>query len=168
MENSLKKKLVADWFESYSHDIYLFIRNKIKNHSQAQDILQDTFVAALKSVNTFKEQSAPKSWLMAIAKRKVVDYFRSNATVFIAEDNTEEADTTDFHVLDNPAFISKYKRALASLPRQWRKILTARYIEGKTSEEICNEYEISKENYWQIIHRAKLLVKEKVSLFDIF
>lgn len=168
MENSSKRKLVADWFESYSDDLYLFIRNKINNHSVAQDIMQDTFVAALKNVHTFKEQSSPKSWLMAIAKRKIIDYFRSYATVFISEESAEEADPEELHMLDNPVFVSKYNRALASLPRQWRKILTARYIDGKKAEEICNEYAISKENYWQIMHRAKLFVKQKISSLDIF
>lgn len=168
MDNSLKRKLIAEWFVSYSDDIYLFIRNKINNQTIAQDILQDTFVAALNNINTFKDVNSPKGWLIAIAKRKIIDYFRGNMQTFFPEENTQHADTDDLNMLDNPAFISKYKRALASLPRVWRKILTARYIDGKKAEEICREYAISKENYWQIIRRAKLAVKEKISLFDIF
>ena len=43
---------------------------------QAQDLVQDTFLAALKSMKNFKGEASERTWLISILKRKIIDHYR--------------------------------------------------------------------------------------------
>jgi RNA polymerase sigma-70 factor (ECF subfamily) len=47
-------------------------------------------------------------------------------------------------------------------PKKWNLCVKLKYLSGKRGEEICQELEISTSNYWQIIHRAKLQLRDCV------
>ena len=49
---------------------------------------------------------------------------------------------------------------LDKLPENWNFIVQAKYLLKKKSAEACQEIGISQTNYWQITHRAKLLLRE--------
>jgi RNA polymerase sigma-70 factor (ECF subfamily) len=51
---------------------------------------------------------------------------------------------------------------LNELPEKWNLALTYKYLTNKKTEEICQELNLATTNYWQIVHRAKLLLKKSV------
>ncbi len=167
MEPTNNRREFANWFISFYDEMYSYALKSVKNAMYAQDILQETFLAAMQGYDVFKKQSSARTWLYAILRKKIVDHYRkTNSAETDIEENKESESVEDFHLLDDPDFLRIYKRALASLPRLWRKVLLAKYFEEKNSAEICELYNISKENYWQIMRRAKLLLKDKLIAFN--
>lgn len=63
-------------YNMYSKDIYKFVVSLTLNHEAAEDIMQNTFVSAIKSLNTFKGHSSVKTWLIGIAKNEYYTYIR--------------------------------------------------------------------------------------------
>ena len=64
------------------------------------------------------------------------------------------------HLLDDINFQRLLEECLNALPEHWNIAVKLKYLLSKKGEEICQELEISRSNYWQIIHRAKLQLRE--------
>ena len=67
-----------EWVDRYGDYLYRFALARITDPDRAGDLVQETFLAALKSRGNFKRQSAPKTWLTAILKHKIIDYLRKS------------------------------------------------------------------------------------------
>ena len=63
-------KEISQLYDLYSKEIYKFIISITKSHEVAEDIMQNTFISAIKSIKTFKGHSSVKTWLFGIAKNE--------------------------------------------------------------------------------------------------
>ena len=173
---------VKCWVVLYSDLLYSWALNKTTNKEISEDLVQETFLAAVMSFGKFEGKSEPKTWLIAILKNKTSDYFRKlyrsnekNAVSFSQFfDNNEDwivgerPQNWDIeqenHLLDNPDFKKVFKNCLEKLPEQWNASIVLKYIEEKEPKNICQELNISPTNYWQILHRAKLQLRKCLEL----
>jgi RNA polymerase sigma-70 factor (TIGR02943 family) len=146
--------------------------------------VQETFLAAYNKIDTFQGKSQPKTWLFSILNNKVIDYYRLSAkttkkTFSITENSGYELSDGMFNeagnwkdteintvwneeveLLDNPEFNTIMKGCMEDLPQKWELAMTSKYLTDKNANEICQELEITVSNYWQIVNRAKLLLKK--------
>lgn len=76
MESMTPSEAAAALFEQYGNEVYRFIRYTVGTKSDADDILQDVFLRVLQNWNRFKHESSSKTWLWAIAKNCIREYFR--------------------------------------------------------------------------------------------
>ena len=65
-------------YELYSVDVYKFILSLSKDTYIAEDVMQSTFLSAIKSLDKFKGHSSVKTWLIGIAKNEYYTYRRKN------------------------------------------------------------------------------------------
>ena len=176
-----KNHKLADWVEEYTSDLFSWAKHKVSNSELAADLVQDTFLAAAEKMDGFKGDSTPKTWLFSILNHKIIDYYRkkvnqqipqeseSLSRFFEPEGDWQESrkpknwyDEEEEHLLDNYDFMAVLKKCLDALPEKWNLCVKLKYLSEKSGEEICQELEISTSNYWQIIHRAKLQLRECV------
>jgi len=178
-----KHKVLESWVDQFADQLFSWAFHKTCSKETAEDLVQETFLAATKYFEKCKNKSQPKSWLFSILNNKVIDYFRKKATSFHLiqtplekeraqfvdgfynqNDNWTSAGSALFsseeeHLLDNPVFNGLLEKCLSDLPVKWRIAILSKYLLEKKSSEICKELEISPSNYWQVIHRAKLFLK---------
>jgi RNA polymerase sigma factor (sigma-70 family) len=178
---SNKSEIFEKWVQKYSDSLYSWAYFKTSSKECAEDLVQETFISGYKSFERFENRSQPKTWLMAILNNKIIDYYKltSRSNLVYSEDNglkfsdemfAENNFWNDETILDiwniddkedkNEFLENRLKRSLEKLPPKWNLALTYKYFEKKKAEEICQELEISITNYWQIIHRSKLLLKK--------
>ena len=179
MRMAEQDKLLSNWVELYTQDLFSWALHRTSNGELAKDLVQDTFMAAVKGISSFKGDSNPKTWLMSILKNKIVDYYRKkdkekqNQTVSFTEFFDERGSWTpiksnydwaddETHLLDDPEFNGILRKCIEALPDKWRTGLLLKYYSTKNSEDICQELEVTTTNYWQIVHRAKLQLRECV------
>lgn len=166
-----KKTILSNFFMAYNEEMLSYAINKLNNKEIAQDLVQETFLSAFEGFESFNKKSSSKTWLYGILNKKIADHFRrlqrivNSKDYYLIKDNISNENT---HPLDSQEFLGIYKKALISLPKLWRKILFAKYIENIPSFEICKKYAITKENYWQIIHRSKEHLKKHINTFHFF
>jgi RNA polymerase sigma-70 factor (TIGR02943 family) len=178
----VQNKNLTQWVDNYTSDLYSWAFHKVSNTDLAQDLVQDTFLAAAEKIESFKGESSPKTWLFSILNHKIIDHYRKKMNQTIPHENeslsrffeTEGAwqekrrprhwsdDDEEEHLLDNHDFRAILKKCLDALPEKWNLCVKLKYLSGKNGEEICQELAISSSNYWQIIHRAKLQLRECV------
>lgn len=88
-----------EWVRLYADDLFRFACSKIADTTQAQDLVQDTFLSALQAADSFRGESSEKTWLTAILKNKITDHYRkAEKTIFTI--SLEEARNTDSDPLE--------------------------------------------------------------------
>ena len=64
------------WVDQYADYLFNYAVSRVSDAEIAKDLVQDTFIAGLKSAKNFKGDAAERTWLIAILKRKVIDHYR--------------------------------------------------------------------------------------------
>ena len=182
--------IVGSWVQLYTDLMFSWALYKTGKREIAEDLVQDTFLAALQSFEKFEGKSSPKTWLFAILNNKISDYHRKNfcnPTVGWQQES-EDAGTSFIdtlfnidgqwikeyqpnlwpeehgNILDDHAFNQVLQLCMEKLPAQWFSAIHLKYIDEKKGEMICQELGISPTNFWQILHRAKLQLRNCLEL----
>ena len=66
------------WVDLYADYLFNYAVTRVSDSEIAKDLVQDTFIAGLKSAKNFKGEAAERTWLIAILKRKVIDHYRKS------------------------------------------------------------------------------------------
>ncbi len=81
-----------EWLGLYGDYLYRIAKSKVNDDSIAEDLVQETFLAALKAYSSFNANAAFKTWLVGILKRKIADHYRKqsvNSQRFITTKDSE-------------------------------------------------------------------------------
>ena len=167
-----------EWVEQYADFLYRFSLARVRNATVAEDLVQETFVAALQSLHSFQSQSSEKTWLTGILKHKIVDYYRAkarkNMDLRIEEDGLlEDAFTQTRHLKvppanwktapENAAENSELRNILENclnrMNERLRDIFLLRELDGQDTETLCKDFGLSPTNLWVILHRARFQLK---------
>ena len=174
MQNEFLEKLVSQ----HTEDLFKWAYHKTSNIEIAEDLVQETFLAAAEKIDTFKGDSTAKTWLFSILNHKIIDFYRKKVNQTINIDNSElsyffdengiwyqgkrplEWNEDEKHLLDDPDFQMILEQCLELLPEKWNTCVKLKYLSEKKGEDICQEIGISTTNFWQIVHRAKLRLRD--------
>ena len=101
------------WVDQYGDSLYRFALARVKDSSIAEDLVQETFLAALGARKNFKGRSTTRTWLIAILKHKIVDYIRKKS---------REHDTDKLESMTNGIDVNFTDRGDWKLrPNKWAK-----------------------------------------------
>lgn len=137
-----------------------FVKYRIPNRHDAEDILQECYLAAYRNFASLKNQEAFKSWLLGIAHRKCNDYFRSLAkNVHIPLDELPEAFLcVGSHGLTERMVV---RDTLTQLGSKEQQILYLYFFENISQEEIAARLHIPLGTVKSRLHHAKQKFKER-------
>jgi RNA polymerase sigma-70 factor (ECF subfamily) len=161
---------VTELYNAYADRIYSLVFNQVgRNHEVAQDIVQETFVAALKSAAKFRGQSKVYTWLCSIANKKVSDFYRRQKRQTKYESQKAlELDQTGSNTLTPDLGESEEKheaakQALFSLPVHYRQVLMLKYIEEMPVLEISQIMGRSPKSIEGLLTRARKELRAKLA-----
>ncbi len=173
------------WVTDHADYLYAFALKRLPDPELCKDLVQDTFMSAIKSLSQFEGNSSERTWLTSILKNKVIDVYRkkSKEAAFIEGLSKEEQhdnffesnghwkqqylpqgwgiEETDY--LENKELKSILERCIKKLPALWAMVFNMKYLEEEDSKKICKELDISPSNFWVIIHRSKLSLRRCIS-----
>jgi RNA polymerase sigma-70 factor (ECF subfamily) len=154
---------------------------QLRDADLAEDVVQETLLAALKARDGFTGKSTVKTWLTGILKHKIVDAIRQRQRApLIMASLDEETDLDDFDPLfkDNGAWAEKpadwgnpegslsrreffdvMDVCLEKLPPNTARVFIMREVMELTTEEICKELAITANNLWVILYRARMALR---------
>ena len=162
------------WITLYSDYLFNYTITRVSDREIAQDLVQETFLAGLKSMANYKGEASERTWLISILKRKIIDHYRKiNSNKGKAEvrmsynsDSETEGDWLEDRVaepfdktaedkIENTELGAAIHECLSKLPEKQAKVFKMKTILGHETENICNELNITASNLWVIIHRAR-------------
>jgi RNA polymerase sigma-70 factor, ECF subfamily len=167
------------WVDKHGDYLYRFALLRLRNQSKAEDVVQETMLAALSGRQSFSGQSTVRTWLTGILKHKIMDQFRAVHRehrlngLFNEDDSIDDLYDSRKH-LNPPAqawkgnpekafeqgeFQEQLKECLKKLPKRQASIFALREMDGCSSEEICKELTLTSTNYWVLLHRSRVALR---------
>jgi len=168
------------FFGEQRPDLVRFAALQLRDPSLAEDVVQETLMAALQGIKQFEGRASLKTWVFSILKRKIIDALRAGRREVTASQLTSgNEDERDFDELFNERgfwatehkphrwtepedsleqkqFWHIFELCLDHLPTRMAQVFSMRELLGLETEEICKELAITTSNCWVILHRARM------------
>jgi len=150
----------------YKERLYWHIRKMVLNHEDADDILQNTFVKAWRSIGNFREESSLYTWLYRIATNESLTFINSNKRKSFVPMN----DNSEFlmnNLISDPYFEGdeiqlKLQEAILKLPEKQRIVFNMKYFEEMKYDEISEILETSVGALKASYHHAAKKIEEYI------
>jgi RNA polymerase sigma-70 factor (ECF subfamily) len=173
------------WVAEHGDYLFKIALVRLRDPARAEDVVQETFLAALRGRQTFAGRSAERSWLAGILKNKIFDHYRkaSRETTFtdLAFYADEESDrfipdgllqggwihergplewSDDAGTsLDREEFWKTFRDCSGKLPKNVATVFTLREVDGLESKQIRELLGITENNLWVMLHRARMALR---------
>ena len=179
----------SQWVDRYGDMLYRFTLLRVKDAEQAEEIVQNTFLAALQAKDKFAGRSTESTWLFGILKNKIMDHFRQikrSRTCDLEPSDERDPCESEFDGKGhwqalpirwgiNPQKATEDRElgqvlstCMNKLSEKFRRLFVLREIEGMKSEQICAELDITPNNLWVMLYRTRNLLKKclEIHLFE--
>jgi RNA polymerase sigma-70 factor (ECF subfamily) len=167
----------------------------VADREVAEEVVQDTWMAAIESLNRFEGRSSLRTWICGILIHKAKDrgVREKRHTTFSAfesydDDNDEAVDPSRFQqtgewaghwafppqpwddqtpekLLASQQAVNAMQRAIDALPATLKEVLILRDVEGVDAKEVCEMLKITETNLYVRLHRARERVRAAVETY---
>jgi RNA polymerase sigma-70 factor (ECF subfamily) len=164
--------------------LYRYALMHLRDASRADDVVQETLLAAVESKDGFSGRSSLRTWLTGILKHKIIDVFRRQAREVplevdhdgdseddFAEIYFNQADKNHWHTfpqgwgdpersLEDKRFWEMFDSCSKQMSPQIARVFYLREFMGLETEEICKELSITATNCWVMLYRARMNLRQ--------
>ncbi len=171
------------WVDEHGDALYGYALMRLRDADLAAEVVQETFLEALKALSKFEGRSSERTWLVGILKHRIIDQFRRQARRErgIGGEDPSGLEVGEFfdekgewklrvnrwaelpdRVVERAEFWEVFRACLAELPANYAEAFTLSELEGLPGPEICKILEITPTNLWARLHRARLLLRRSL------
>ena len=150
-----QNRSIAGVIQREGRRLYRFIRKRVKDQADAEDILQEVFYELTEAYRLMKPVEQIGAWLYRVARNRIVDSFRKKKPEAFSELTVGGEDEPRFEdLLPSPeagpeaafarsVLLEELEAALHELPAEQRKAFVAHELEGRSFKEISDETGVS-------------------------
>ena len=172
----------CDWLTTHGDYLFNFAVGQVRDTSVAEDLVQETFLAALKAHDRFGGKSSERTWLTGILRHKIYDHLRRICRErpvrqeSLPSKNEEAWDESLLWLHDVSAqciapsrrmelaeFREALEMALGKLPPRLAQVFQLYEIEEQPNPVVCEQLRISESNLWVMLHRARKQLRSELS-----
>lgn len=166
----------ARWVEEHGDLLFRYAYARLGNRIDAEDLVQETFLAALENSGSFEHRARTSTWLVGILRHKVLDSLRRKATESRWREQAERelaaGDPTTGRPQDIPGFsgtVTELERVeifgridaiVRDMPEVMRQVFLLTQIDGLEAVDIGDILGLSRANVWTLLHRARNRLRE--------
>lgn len=170
----------ADWVDAHGDYLFNFAVGQVRDQGIAEDLVQETFLAALKARERFAGQCSERTWLVSILRHKIYDHLRKHCREkkYRVEPTAARLDDGDMddamlwlhdvaaeshspsRRIELEEFRANLEQALGKLPPRIAQVFQLYEVEEKSNAEVCAQLDISESNLWVMLHRARKQLRE--------
>ena len=171
-------RAITELYWRYIPKLRRFFKSRIKSEKDAEEVAHDTFLSVLDALPRFDNRSRLSTWIMAIAKHELVDFYRRKKIKNILfshfpllEQLVDQALGPQL-ALEEKQLKQRIVRTLKNLSEGYAEILRLKYIDGLSVTEIAEELSISYKAAESRLSRARLAFQQvfvktqKVNLYE--
>jgi RNA polymerase sigma-70 factor (ECF subfamily) len=173
--------LSSNWVEAHADYLFNFAIGQVRDMGVAEDLVQETFLAVVKSQTAFAGKSSERTWLVGILRHKIHDHLRKTCRERAIrvdprpatdEESWAESALWLYDVAaesQSPArrmelqeFRENLELALGKLPSRIAQVFRLYEIEERSNREVCERLNISETNLWAILHRGRKQLRKQL------
>lgn len=169
------------WVQKYGDLFYQYALRRLNDRQAAEDVVQETFLAAIKASVNYRGDALESTWLSSIMRKKTIDVIRKrerarkNRSVSdvaevnnVAEDQCLDVIGASFAMAPSKAmadaeFMKLVRDTLKRLPKNQADVFVLRELEQLEPEVICELLNISRKNLWVRLYRARVALARYIS-----
>lgn len=181
-ESGREKKVdPSRWVDEHGDCLFRYALVRVRTREVAEDLVQDTLLAAVRGQDRFGGRSSERSWLVGILKNKIVDYYRklTRETTFTDMEFLKDELSHKFEdgfwnhalgpkdwkpesdeVTHKDEFWQIMRDCLSKLPDRISAAFVLREMDDTPGKEVCALLNISESNLWVMLHRARMGLRE--------
>ena len=173
----------SDWLSSHGDYLFNLAVGQVRDPVVAEDLVQETFLAAIRARDRFSGRSSDRTWLIGILRHKIYDHLRRvcrerpirvdadserpdqeawDDSVLWAHDVAAEC-MEPSHRMELAEFRNDLEIALGKLPVRIAQVFQLYEIEERPNREVCARLNISESNLWVMLHRARKQLQRHLS-----
>ncbi len=177
MSDSFKPE---QWLDTYGDALFRYAFSRVQDKNLAEDLVQETLLAAIQAKNKFSQKSSQKTWLIGILKHKVLDYYRhkyKRAEFETGDDVSDELEKLYFDekehwqyspkawsspeaALSDKEFLVVFNECLQGLPSHMADLYLLQEYENLSAEQLCKVFDIkTTNNVWVTLSRARMRLR---------
>jgi len=167
----------TEWVGAHGDYLYNYAFGQVREHNDAEDLVQETFLAALKARERFNRHASERTWLVSILRHKICDHFRRRCRERpLRHDDVNDQPRFDRSMLwihetaaecispsrriDLNDFRASLESALRQLPPRLAQAFSMYEMDECASANVCSRMNISEQNLWTMVHRARKRLRE--------
>lgn len=172
---------ITQLFIDYADYLYNFAISRVSDPHVAEDLVQETFISALKNYDSFEGKSKESTWLTAILKNKIIDHYRKKVKHYLHDSIDRLSSSDEFfddkgswykdqrpskwdfdtdRAIEQQEFYATLQECLTRLNEIQRIAFVMKHMDDVNTDDICKELNVTASNYWVIMHRAKLQLRK--------
>ena len=156
------EKMLEKLYDDYHEKVARYIRGKVENPHDAEDLTASVFVKVCQKIAIFDEsQASVSTWIYTITRNTVIDYYRTRKAAEEIPETLEAAGTVDARLLKEERLRELYL-ALTELDERARDIIILHYYSGLSLKEISGRIGMSYANLKLVHKKALYFLKEKL------
>ena len=192
MENRLQPSAVTagtegndpcEWLTAHGDYLFNLAVGQVRDATVAEDLVQETFLAALRARERFSGRSSDRTWLVGILRHKIYDHLRRlcrERPVYRADESVSaDHEAWDESVLwahdvatecvepsrrmELAEFREALEVALGKLPPRIAQVFQMDEMEERPNREVCDKLKISESNLWVMLHRARRQLRQELT-----
>jgi len=169
-----------NWLNDYGDMLYRYAFSRVRSEAVAEDLLQDTLLAAIQGIEKFNGTSSISSWLVGILKHKIMDYYRKSQRESPLSDSDLGEDLINYQfddqghwkvaltdwktpemTLNNDEFWQIFYQCQARLPDTMARLFMLRVVDGLPTEECCQLLGFKNANQlWVALSRTRMKLRQ--------
>jgi len=172
-----QERAISETVQRERKRLWNFIRRRVSDDGDAEDILQDVFYELVETYRMMKPLEQVSAWLFRVARNRITDFFRkkrpetmSNMPLAISEDGDQVSledllpspDAGPEAAYARSVLLEEIDAALEELPGEQRDVFIAHEIEGRSFKEIAAETGVSVNTLLSRKHYAALHLRERL------
>lgn len=170
------------WVDEHGDCLFRYALTRVRKEDVAEDLVQETLLAAVRTHEKFGGRSTERSWLVGILKNKICDHFRKlgretsfTDLEFFSDEHSDRFDGENYWIhergpsdwkpegeeaMKRAEFWQALQGALGRLPERIAQVFMMREMDGVPSKEVCETLNISEANLWVMLHRARMALRQ--------
>ena len=179
----------SGWVDDHGDCLFRYALVRLRDEAAAEDIVQETLLSAIQAMSSYAGKSAERTWLIGILKHKLIDHFRKTSREVALDPS--ETDLSEFDplferqdefknhwndalnprvwktpedALEQDEFFAVLQTCLSKLPERVATCFSLREMNGLDSDEICEILSLSPNNFWVMMHRARMSLRRCVEI----
>jgi RNA polymerase sigma-70 factor (ECF subfamily) len=147
-------------YKLYSKSMYNIGYRIVNNEAEAEDVLQEAFVSAFRSLDHYRGEATFGSWLKRIVVNKAINVLKERKTESLPEDDDFDVPEEIFTEEEFPFSVKQVRDAMERLPDGYRSVLSLYLLEGYDHSEIAEILGISESTSKSQFNRSKKKLRE--------
>ncbi len=178
------------WVDEHGDYLFRYALMRLRNETLAEDVVQETLLAAIQSLASYVGKSTERTWLTSILKHKIVDHYRKSSRETTIDPS--ETDLSEFDkfferddewqnhwnvrlaprgwtqnpeaVFEQNEFFEVFQNCLSKLPERAANVFALREMDGFEAVEVCEILGLSSNNFWVMMHRARMSLRRCIEI----